>query len=128
MNKLVNSIREAIVLSGLKDGIVVETSSRYSLGNLLDVIGDFGKRSMGLSGIIYPYWENAVRLTEDYAALLLTLTALFALMPGIILTVTMVRILKAGWRKGTHLVKHNVTSAVERRKEKKWLQTAGKKD
>lgn len=120
-----NMVQEHFPLNG---GIVVENSSRYSLGNLLDVIGDFGKRSMGLSGIIYPYWENAVRLTEDYAALLLTLTALFALMPGISLTVTMVRILKAGWRKGTHLVKHNVTSAVERRKEKKWLQTAGKKD
>ena len=65
----------------LKDGIVVENSSRYSLENLLNVIGDFGKRSMGLNGIIYPYWENAVRLTEDYAALLLVLTVLFALLP-----------------------------------------------
>lgn len=112
----------------LKDGIVVENSSRYSLGNLLRVIGDFGKRSMGLNGIIYPYWENAVRLTEDYAALLLVLTVLFALMPGISVTVVVVRVLKAGWRKGKQFVKHGLESAVERHREQKWQQAAGKKD
>ena len=112
----------------LKDGIVVENSSRYSLGNLLRVVGDFGKRSMGLNGIIYPYWENAVRLTEDYAALLLVLTVLFALMPGISVTVVVVRVLKAGWRKGKQFVKHGLESAVERHREQKWQQAAGKKD
>ena len=112
----------------LNNGVVVENSSRYSLGNLLDIIGDFGKRSMGRNGIIYPYWENAVRMTEDYAALLLILTVLFALMPCISLTVTAVRWLKVGIRKANHLIVHNVASAVECRKEKKWLQIAGKKD
>jgi len=112
----------------LKDGIVVENSSRYSLGNLLDVIGDFGKRSMGLNGIIYPYWENAVRLTEDYAALLLVLVVLFALVPAISLAVLVICMLKAGWQKGKHLVKNNVESAVERHREQKWQQATGKKD
>ena len=112
----------------VKDGIVVENSSRYSLENLLNVIGDFGKRSMGLNGIIYPYWENAVRLTEDYAALLLVLTVLFALMPVISVTVLVVRTGKTGWRKGKHIMKNNVESAVERHREQKWLQATGKKD
>ena len=120
-----NMVQEHFPLNG---GVVVENSSRYSLGNLLDIIGDFGKRSMGRNGIIYPYWENAVRMTEDYAALLLILTVLFALMPCISLTVTAVRWLKVGIRKANHLIVHNVASAVERRKEKKWLQIAGKKD
>lgn len=112
----------------LKDGIVVENSSRYSLENLLNVIGDFGKRSMGLNGIIYPYWENAVRLTEDYAALLLVLTVLFALMPVISVTVLAVRAAKTGWRKGKYIMKNNVESAVERHREQKWQQATGKKD
>ena len=62
------------------------------------------------------------------SALLLILTVLFALMPCISLTVTAVRWLKVGIRKANHLIVHNVASAVERRKEKKWLQIAGKKD
>ena len=64
-----------------EDADVVENSSRYSLGHLLSVIGSFGDRSMRTNGVIYPYWENAVRLTEDYAALLLILSVVFALCP-----------------------------------------------
>ena len=120
-----NMVQEHFPLNG---GILVENSSRYSLGNLLNVIGDFGKRSMGLNGIIYPYWENAVRLTEDYAALLLVLMVLFALMPVISATVVVVRVVKTGWRKGKHIMKNNVESAVERHREQKWQQAAGKKD
>lgn len=53
------------------EGDIVENSSRYTLSHLLDVIGSVGERSMRTNGVIYPYWENALRLTEDYAALLL---------------------------------------------------------
>ena len=83
---------------------------------------------MGLNGIIYPYWENAVRLTEDYAALLLVLTVLFVLMPVISVTVLAVRAVKTGWRKGKYIMKNNVESAVERHREQKWQQATGKKD
>lgn len=111
----------------LNDGVLVENSSRYSLGNLLEVIGDFGKRSMGLNGIIYPYWENAVRYTEDYAALLLVLTVLFAIPPAVSVTVFLIRWIRTCWRKGTTSLKEKVTSGIERRREAKWQQTAGKK-
>ena len=62
-------------------GDIVENSSRYSLPHLWEVIQNFGQRSMRLNGVIYPYWENAVRLTEDYAAGLLLLAVLLALYP-----------------------------------------------
>ena len=69
---------------------------------------------MGLNGIIYPSWENAVRLTEDYAALLLVLTVLFALMPVISVTVLTVRAVKTGWRKGKYIMKNNVVRILQK--------------
>ena len=104
----------------LKDGVLVENSSRYSLGNLLRVIGDFGKRSMGRNGIIYPYWENAVRLTEDYAALLLVLTVLFAVFPVISVTVAGIRLARKLWKTAVYTVKTQTVHRMERRREEKW--------
>jgi len=120
-----NLVQEHFPLNG---GVLVENSSRYSLGNLLDVIGDFGKRSMGLNGIIYPYWENAVRLTEDYAALLLVLTVLFALLPTISVILQIIRWIKRCWRWVMTMARDKTSGAIERHREKTWQQRAGKKD
>ena len=110
------------------NGIVVENSRRYTMPNLIQVVKDFGKRSMGVSGIIYPYWENAVRLTEDYAALLLVLTVLFAICPVVSILVTAIR----GAIRLIHTVRVKAKTAVEARieaqREKKWQRTAGKRD
>ena len=73
-----NLVKENFPVGG---GVLVENSRRYGLKNLFRVIGDFGQRSMGRSGVIYPYWENAVRMTEDYLAMLLVLVLLFVLIP-----------------------------------------------
>lgn len=120
-----NLVQEHFPLNG---GVLVENSSRYSLGNLLTVIGDFGKRSMGLNGIIYPYWENAVRFTEDYAALLLVFTVLLAAMPAASAAVVLIRWLKFVCSKGTTFIKNRISAGVERRREKKWQAATGKKD
>ena len=112
----------------LKDGILVENSSRYSVGNLLDVVSDFGKRSMGTNGIIYPYWENAVRLTEDYAALLLVLTVLFGALPAVTFCVVLVRQGKTFAKKSFRRLKDGVENSRERRRETQWQKYAGKKD
>ncbi len=120
-----NLVRENFPLYG---GVVVENSSRYSLGNLLEVIGDFGKRSMGTNGIIYPYWENAIRLTEDYAALLLVLTVLFGLVPVVSVAVVLIRGVKRLCGKSVSFVKAKVTDGVEQRREEKWQAAAGKKE
>ena len=60
---------------------VIEVSSRYGIGHIFEVITNFGKRSMRTDGAIYPSWENAARLTEDYCALALTLAVLFMIEP-----------------------------------------------
>ncbi len=73
-----NMVTENFTASGVE---IIEVSSRYSLGNIFDIIGSFGKRSMRTDGIIYPSWENAARLTEDYCALLLLLAMIFMAVP-----------------------------------------------
>ena len=99
-------------------GDVVENSRRYSLENLFSVIGDFGKRSMRNNGVIYPYWENAVRLTEDYLALLLVLMLLFGLCPAVTLTVLAIRAVIKTWRTVKKQVPARLDQARERHREK----------
>ena len=40
---------------------------------------------MSASGILYPYWENAARYTEDMMALLVVLAVLAAIVPLVFL-------------------------------------------
>lgn len=109
------------------EGDIVENSSRYTLSHLLDVIGSVGERSMRTNGVIYPYWENALRLTEDYAALLLILMAVFALCPLVCLIVLAVRSIRRGYRRMKTVVPEKVGSAVERRREQKYERDSGTK-
>jgi len=60
---------------------IIENSARYSLSNTFGTIASFGVRSMRVDNIIYPYWENAARFTEDWLALLLALSIAFVLCP-----------------------------------------------
>ena len=55
--------------------------SRFSVSNLFHILGSYGKRSLSQPGLCYPYWENAVRLAEDYAVLLLMISVLSLLFP-----------------------------------------------
>ncbi len=111
---------KSVVEESFSAGDVVENSSRYTAGHLLEVICSFGERSMRADGIIYPYWENALRLTEDYAALLAVLMVLLALCPvGCALTLLIRWIWRSGRRVKT-AVPEKVEAAVERRREKRY--------
>ncbi len=107
-------VREGI-LTG--DGDIVENSSRYSPGNLLGVIGSFGDRSMRVNGVIYPYWENALRLVEDYAVLLLILAIAFGVCPAVFLAAAALRYIRRGYRAARKAIPERVEAAVERRRE-----------
>ena len=61
-------------------GEVLENSARYKIENIWKLISRFGRRSMNTAGVVYPYWENAARYTEDMAALQL----LFMLLTGVV--------------------------------------------
>lgn len=99
------------------DGDVVENSSRYRLSSLLDVVKNFGRRSMRNNGVIYPYWENAVRLTEDYAALLLALAGALAVCPLAFLLVLGIRDVRRAYRFAKAKIPEKVEAAVEKQRE-----------
>ena len=99
------------------DGDIVENSSRYTVGHLWEVIRSFGDRSMRTNGVIYPYWENAARLTEDYAALLLVLAVLSALCPAGFVLVNGIRYVRRGYRFAKQKVPEKIDAAVEKRRE-----------
>lgn len=61
--------------------LAVENSARYSLKKRLEIIADFGMRSVVDGSIAYPFWENAARITEDKSALLLVLQIIFLVFP-----------------------------------------------
>ena len=100
-------------------GDIVENSSRYTLGHLWQVIRDFGNRSMRTNGVIYPYWENAARLTEDYAALLTALAALFAFYPACFALVNLIRYTVKTYRFAKAKIPVKVEAAVEKRREER---------
>jgi len=78
---------------------LVVNTDRYTLPALLRVMQNFGVRSMYRAGLSLPPWENAARLTEDFAALSLALTLLFLIYP-IILGIQLIygRITRRKWR------------------------------
>jgi len=48
--------------------VVLENSTRFSIGKLWAVFQDGGIRSMSRHGIVFPYWENIARANEDVLA------------------------------------------------------------
>ncbi|NLH00736.1 MAG: ABC transporter permease, partial [Clostridiales bacterium] len=73
---------------------VVENSERYSFINIYNIFKNFGSRSVQDSGIAYPYWENAARISEVYIARLYVIIALLLLFPMICLAILTVRLIK----------------------------------
>ena len=60
---------------------IVENTSRYDSKRISYLIKNFGSRSAENTGILYPYWENAARLSEDYTALLTFIRNFFLILP-----------------------------------------------
>lgn len=78
---------------------LVENTTRFGLLPLLQIIGDFGMRSMNGKAIIYPYWENIARGYEDILAFILVFRILLILYPMVILVIFLVYLWKhRTWR------------------------------
>lgn len=99
------------------NGDIVENSNRYSLLHLVEVIRSFGQRSMRVNGVDYPYWENAARLTEDYAALLAVLAVALAVCPAVFALALAIREIRQGYRFAKAKIPEKVEEAMEKRKE-----------
>ena len=94
----------------------LKNSNRYSALSLAKVALAYGERSMNTHAVIYPYWENAARLTEDYAALFLLLMVLFAITPAVFVLVWLIRTIK---RLITEAKDKTVTAIEEKIEQKK---------
>ena len=75
-----NIVTESLSLSD-NSSCTVENSVRYSLKKLFEIISDFGMRSVSDNAVVYPYWENAARITEDKSALLLIMQIIGLVLP-----------------------------------------------
>ncbi len=95
-----NYVMEHIGVSE-EDREILENTSRYSLKKRMEVVMDFGLRSMNGKAIIYPYWENVARGYEDIIALLTFLSMLFLLYPVLLILVVLVIL----WRHKTWTAK-----------------------
>mgnify|MGYP002518147700 FL=1 len=102
-------------------GTVVQNTGRFSLTSLISVIGSFGKRVMTTSGVVYPYWENAARMLESYAALYLLLAVLLALMPAVCLVIVLVRFVTGETRKAAYKAAHAIEARVEEKKQEHYI-------
>jgi len=80
---------------------VIDNTCRFDLLNRIELIKSFGTRSMNGKAIIYPYWENVARGTED---ILLVLTLFMLLFFAIPMTVILIRLIIL-WRHRTWNIK-----------------------
>ena len=77
-------------------GQIVDNTDRYEFFTLLKMVKSLPSRSMHGSGIMYPYWENAARGTEDRCMLLLIAGLALAMAPVALLIVLAARYGKLG--------------------------------
>ena len=104
---------------GEDDYLLVNHTERYRTLALLRVIGDFGSRSMQETGMRLPMWENAARMTEDFAALYLLLAILFSLFPLLCLFLLVIWKLKnRKWR--VRKLLHRADMWREEKREAAW--------
>ena len=87
---------------------IVENSARYGLKKRFEIIADFGMRSVVDGAVVYPFWENAARITEDKSALLLAFQILFLVFP----TVTVLYLLRLLVKNRKKLVRKAIDAVI----------------
>ena len=102
-------------------GAIVQNTGRFSLSGLICVLGGFGTRVMTTNGVIYPYWENAARMAENFAALFLLLGVLLALMPVTCFLIAAVKLIVREIRRGYYKAAHAIEDRVEENKRKHYV-------
>lgn len=113
-------------LVSVGEGTTVENSGRFSLRRLAEVAGSLGQRSMRTGAVVYPYWENALRYAEDWAALLLVVAVLAALCPVVTAVVLLIRGARALARILLREVPERIDAAVEHGREKRYARLEAK--
>ncbi len=92
----ISSYAKTVVKEGIagEKAALVENSARYGFLQIFGIIKNFGERSIETDGIIYPYWENAARLSEAYLGGLYVIIALVLVFPLICLVILLIKFIK----------------------------------
>ena len=98
--------------------VIIENSARYTLPGIIGVIRSFGDRSMRADGVIFPYWENAARYTEDWLALLLILMFAFISFPVVCGVVYGIKGIKFIKKSSIRSIKKRIEERDDRKAEK----------
>ncbi len=101
---------------------IVENTGRFNFVNLIKHVKNFGTRGMNAKGVIYPYWENVARGTEDFLVPAAVLGCLFLAYPIIIIICILIRM----WQKRTIRL-NDVRDFIEDIDEKRRMKKARKK-
>lgn len=93
-----------IVSEGFKANspVIVENSARYDFMSIWSMFKNLGRRSVVTSPVIFPYWENAARVSEVYVArqyVFILLLSIFPLVTLVWLCVLFIRWLMAKVRR-----------------------------
>lgn len=115
----IRNFAKGIVEDSFSGGEVVENTGRFSLERLGNLLLGFAGRSMRVNGVIYPYWENAARLTEDYAAIFLFAALLTGFVPACCAVVLVIRTVIHTYRYIKRKVPEKVDEAVEKHREER---------
>ena len=109
-------------------GVTVENSTRYGFSSVFKMFRNFGSRSIQNSGVVFPYWENAARISEDFVARLYVFILLLAIFPLICLIVLVVRLIRHLTAKAKRL-KFQVADAWDDRyaREASWKERRAQK-
>ncbi len=83
---------------------VVDMNRRFDFMPLCKVISQYGERSSKTNRIMYPFWENECRRTEDFAAIAVALNIIFAAIAFITLIPTIVQLYKCSLRGADRLI------------------------
>ena len=113
----------------IHDGEIVCNSTRYDPWRLLGFAFLYGSRSTHNTGVLYPYWENAARLTEDWASIAVAYMVLLPVFPIVGILVWFFRLLNRGRRKWNEEIlpeaRDRTEEAIRVQKRKRWERTHG---
>ncbi len=120
----INAAREKFPIGR---GEILCNTTRFGYGRLMDFVLKYGSRSVQTTGVIYPYWENAARILEDWCCLCCLFGTLLLIYPGVFAAAALVK----GFRRGKKRLEEDVlpnakektAEAVRVRRRRHWEKT-----
>lgn len=113
----------------IRGGEIICNSTRYAPERLLGFALRYGTRSAHDTGVLYPYWENAARMTEDWASVYVVYMVLLPLLPIVMAVIWLIRLFRRGRRKWEDEIfpeaRDRTEEAIRIRKRKRWERKRG---